>query len=95
MAVADPDWEWPVDWPLNTYLVRKGSSRFLIVELPESGIHWMEPKDCLKTKEPGVEKAGRDEGSYQKRVGTRNQSEGERDEHRRDGDDADHHRDQQ
>ncbi len=43
LAIADGD-EWPSDEPLNAFLVTKGTDRFLVVEYPDSGVHWMEPK---------------------------------------------------
>ena len=43
LAIGDDD-EWPVKKPLRSRLVTKGKDRFLIVEDPDSQIHWMEPK---------------------------------------------------
>ena len=45
VAVADPDPKWPRHSPLRAYLVKKGDSKFLLVELLDSDIHWMEPRD--------------------------------------------------
>ena len=36
--------EWPTRKPLRSLLVIKGKDRFLLVEYPDSDIHWMEPK---------------------------------------------------
>jgi hypothetical protein len=36
--------EWPATRPLRSYLVTKGEDQFLIVEDPDSTIHWMEPR---------------------------------------------------
>jgi hypothetical protein len=43
LAIGDED-EWPSRKPLRSRLVTKGKDRFLLVEFPESEIHWMEPK---------------------------------------------------
>lgn len=43
LTIADGD-EWPSDEPLNAFLVTKGADWFLVVEYPDSGVHWMEPK---------------------------------------------------
>lgn len=43
LAVADDD-DWPSEKPLKSRLVTKGKDRFLVVEYPDSDIHWMEPK---------------------------------------------------
>jgi len=47
VAVASPDIEWPAKGPLTAYEVTEGSDRFMVVELPNSGIHWMEPRDSI------------------------------------------------
>ena len=47
VAVAPPDVEWPAKGPLKAFEVMEGSDRFLVVELPDSGIHWMEPRDSI------------------------------------------------
>jgi hypothetical protein len=39
-----PDDEWPSKKPLRSRLVSRGKDRFLLVEHPDSEIHWMEPK---------------------------------------------------
>lgn len=44
--------EWPR--PLKSLLVTKGEDHFLVVEYPNSDIHWMEPRDDIKN---GSEKA--------------------------------------
>lgn len=36
--------EWPSRKPLRSRLITKGKDRFLLVEYPDSKIHWMEPK---------------------------------------------------
>jgi hypothetical protein len=43
LAIGEGD-EWPAKKPLRSRLVTKGKDRFLIVEDPDSQIHWMEPK---------------------------------------------------
>ena len=43
IAIGDGD-EWPSKKPLRSRLVTKGEDRFLLVEYPDSEIHWMEPK---------------------------------------------------
>jgi hypothetical protein len=43
LAVGETD-RWPMEKPLRSYLVNKGDDRFLIVEDPESTVHWLEPK---------------------------------------------------
>ena len=43
LAIGDGD-DWPSDQPLKSRLVTKGKDRFLLVECPDSDIHWMEPK---------------------------------------------------
>lgn len=43
LAISD-DEDWPSKQPLRSRLVRAGNDRFLLVEYPESQIHWMEPK---------------------------------------------------
>lgn len=43
LAVGE-DGQWPSDRLLKSRLVRKGKDRFLLVEDPESEVHWMEPK---------------------------------------------------
>ena len=43
LAIGDGD-EWPSRKPLKSYLVTKGKDRFLLVEYPDSDIHWMEPR---------------------------------------------------
>ena len=45
VGVAGPHAEWPRRKPLLSYLVSEGSDKFLLVEVPNSGIHWMEPRD--------------------------------------------------
>ena len=39
-----PGEEWPSKGPLKSYLVTKGEDQFLIVEDPDSTVHWMEPR---------------------------------------------------
>lgn len=39
-----PDEVWLWDRPMKAYLVVKGDDRFLLVEDPNSNIHWMEPR---------------------------------------------------
>lgn len=43
LAIGDGD-DWPSEKPLKSRLVTKGKDRFLVVEYPDSEIHWMEPK---------------------------------------------------
>ncbi len=43
LAIGDDD-EWPSKKPLRARLITKGKDRFLLVEDPDSKIHWMEPK---------------------------------------------------
>lgn len=43
LAIGEDD-EWPSTMLLRSRLVRKGNGRFLLVEHPDSEIHWMEPK---------------------------------------------------
>jgi hypothetical protein len=43
VAVADNDY-WPSEYALKSRLVTKGKDRFLLVEYPDSDVHWMEPK---------------------------------------------------
>ena len=43
LSIGDEE-DWPSDKPLKAYLLIKGKDRFLIVEYPDSAIHWMEPK---------------------------------------------------
>lgn len=43
LAIGEND-EWPGKRPLKSRLITKGKDRFLVVEYPESTIHWMEPK---------------------------------------------------
>lgn len=43
LAIGDND-EWPSRKPLRSRLITKGKDRFLLVEYPDSDIHWMEPK---------------------------------------------------
>lgn len=43
LAIGDGD-EWPSKKPLRSRMVIKGKDRFLLVEYPDSDIHWMEPK---------------------------------------------------
>jgi hypothetical protein len=43
LAIGDGD-EWPSQKPLKSRLVTSGKDRFLLVEYPDSEIHWMEPK---------------------------------------------------
>jgi hypothetical protein len=43
LAIGDED-EWPTKRPLRSRLITKGKDRFLLIEYPDSEIHWMEPK---------------------------------------------------
>lgn len=43
LAIGEDD-DWPSRKPLKSLLVRKGKDRFLLVEDPDSEVHWMEPK---------------------------------------------------
>ena len=43
LAIGDGD-DWPSEKPLRSRLVRKGNDRFLVVEYPDSAIHWMKPE---------------------------------------------------
>ena len=43
LAVGDGD-DWPSERPLKSCLVIKGKDRFLVVEDPNSQVHWMEPR---------------------------------------------------
>lgn len=43
LAIGNGD-DWPSEQPLKSRLVTKGKDRFLLVEYPDSKIHWMEPK---------------------------------------------------
>ena len=43
LAIGD-DEIWPSRRPLKSLMVKKGKDRFLIIEHPDSQIHWMEPK---------------------------------------------------
>ncbi len=47
VAIGEAEAAWP-RWgrPFEAYQVIKGSSKFLLVDVPNSGIHWMEPRDC-------------------------------------------------
>ena len=40
----DDDSPWPAEKPLMSHLITKGKDRFLVVQYPDSEIHWMEPK---------------------------------------------------
>ena len=42
LAIGDRD-HWPSKAPLKSLLVTKGQDRFLVVEHPDSEVHWMEP----------------------------------------------------
>jgi len=42
LAIGEGD-EWPSKYPLKSLVVTKGTDRFIIVELPDSKINWMEP----------------------------------------------------
>jgi hypothetical protein len=44
LAVGNVD-DWPAEEPLRSHLVTDGKDRFLLVEDPDSKIHWMEPKN--------------------------------------------------
>ena len=45
LAIGDDDeWPSPSRKPLRSLLVTKGRDRFLVVEYPDSEVHWMEPK---------------------------------------------------
>jgi hypothetical protein len=43
LAIGDGE-EWPSKEPLKSRLITKGEDRFLLVEYPDSDIHWMEPR---------------------------------------------------
>lgn len=43
LAIGDGD-EWPSEKPLRSLLVTREKDRFIVVEYPDSDIHWMEPK---------------------------------------------------
>jgi hypothetical protein len=43
LAIGEDD-DWPSRKPLKSILVKKGKDRFLLIEFPDSEIHWMEPK---------------------------------------------------
>jgi hypothetical protein len=43
LAIGDDD-DWPARKALRSLLVKKGKDRFLLVEYPDSEVHWMEPK---------------------------------------------------
>jgi hypothetical protein len=43
LAVSDGE-AWPFKKALRSRLITKGTDRFLLVENPESDVHWMEPK---------------------------------------------------
>jgi len=43
LTIADGD-EWPSHKPLDAFLVTKGKDRFLLVDDPDSLVHWMQPK---------------------------------------------------
>jgi hypothetical protein len=43
LAVGDND-DWPSRRPLRSLLITKGKDRFMLVEYPDSEVHWMEPK---------------------------------------------------
>ncbi len=43
LVIGEGD-EWPSSKPLRSRLVTKGKDRFLLVEYPDSNVHWMEPK---------------------------------------------------
>jgi hypothetical protein len=45
VAVTGDDAEWRRRGLMMAYLVNEGSDKFLLVEVPNSGIHWMEPRD--------------------------------------------------
>lgn len=49
LGISEHDLRWPGKKPLVSYLVTSGSSTFILVEAPESDIHWMEPRDTLET----------------------------------------------
>lgn len=42
-AIGEGD-DWPSEKPLKSCLIIKGKDRFLLVESPDSAIHWMEPE---------------------------------------------------
>lgn len=42
LAIGEDD-DWPSRNPLKSFWVKKGKDRFLLVEDPDSKIHWMEP----------------------------------------------------
>lgn len=43
LAIGDGD-DWPSERPLKARLITKGKDRFLLVEYPDSQIHWMQPE---------------------------------------------------
>lgn len=43
LAIGDGE-DWPLEKPLKFRLVTRGKDRFLVVEYPDSEVHWMEPK---------------------------------------------------
>lgn len=45
VAVTPEDGQWPRRGPLKAYLVKVEQSQFLLIELLDSDIHWMEPRD--------------------------------------------------
>ncbi len=56
VAVVGSDVKWPSSKPLRARLVTKSSSSFLLVEVHNSGIHWMEPRDWPVDETPKEEK---------------------------------------
>jgi hypothetical protein len=43
LAIGEDD-EWPSKAPLRAIMLKKGDDRLLLVDYPDSEIHWMEPK---------------------------------------------------
>ncbi|OHB78360.1 MAG: hypothetical protein A2W31_16110 [Planctomycetes bacterium RBG_16_64_10] len=43
LAISNGD-DWPAKKPLKSLLITRGKDHFLVVEYPDSKVHWMEPK---------------------------------------------------
>ena len=61
VAVADPDRQWPIDYSLTSpslavVQVTHENSEFLLVRLPDSDIHWMEPRDTITVRRQSQER---------------------------------------
>ncbi|MGE3315385.1 MAG: DUF1559 domain-containing protein [Planctomycetaceae bacterium] len=50
IGVSGPLKEWPVYGPCRTMTVSVGADSFTLIELPNSDIHWMEPRDEMNPR---------------------------------------------